>query len=242
MEDGRAGDRAPVVGQRAAGDRSRAAVGGVGFGCVEPAASLAASDEPGGRGARLRGSPPHRLGSEVDRGRRRSAALDDAAGSALRRSMTTSAPRPSSRSSRMPWPSTSAKASRSAGSSPTTRGSTRRTARSQSCSPAAASSTGPPGPTGRAPKRQGRALPPDDGSRMGLRPDLQLKHRPPPRPATLARALQRAQATQRPRRPVTHQPRSQPLQAGHLVPETCRPITGDARRSARTEAPTSRDF
>ena len=85
-----------------------------------------------------------------------------------------------------------------------------------SCSPPARSSTSRHKALPAAHQRQGRALPPDDGPRMGLRPDLPLKQRPRRGPATLAQPLQRATPPQRTRQPATHQPRSQPLKAGHL--------------------------
>ena len=44
-------------------------------------------------------------------------------------------------------------------------------------------------------QREGRALPPDHGPRVGLRPQLPLTPPPQPSPATLARALQHAQTT-----------------------------------------------
>jgi len=65
-------------------------------------------------------------------------------------------------------------------------------------------------------QREGRALPPNNGQRVGLRHELPLKPPPRPSPATLARALQPAQTTQRDRQPATHQPRSQPTWAGQL--------------------------
>ena len=65
-------------------------------------------------------------------------------------------------------------------------------------------------------QRQGRALPPNDGPRMGLRPHLPLTPRPRRRPATLARPLQHDATTQLARRPTTDQPRSQRLWAGQL--------------------------
>ena len=58
-------------------------------------------------------------------------------------------------------------------------------------------------------QRQSRALPPNDGARMGLRPHLPIPPRPRTRPATLAPALQPHQTTQLNRRPTTDQPRSQ---------------------------------
>ena len=64
-------------------------------------------------------------------------------------------------------------------------------------------------------QRQGRALPPDDGPRMGLRPRLPLTSTPQPGAATLARPLQPATTTQLARRPTTDQPRSQRPWVGH---------------------------
>ena len=66
-------------------------------------------------------------------------------------------------------------------------------------------------------QRQGRALPPDDGPRVGLRPPLPLLPTPRRRPATLAALLQRTQTPQLPRRTTAPQPRSQRLWAGQLV-------------------------
>ena len=48
-------------------------------------------------------------------------------------------------------------------------------------------------------QRQGRALPPDNGTRVGLRPRLPLTPTTKPGSATLARALQQKQTTQLPR-------------------------------------------
>ena len=57
-------------------------------------------------------------------------------------------------------------------------------------------------------QRQGRALPPDHGPRMGLRPHLPLTPTPRPSAATLARPLQPATTAQRTRRLTPDQPRS----------------------------------
>jgi transposase len=65
-------------------------------------------------------------------------------------------------------------------------------------------------------ERQGRALPSDDGARMGKGRPLPLTSTPQRRAATLARALQQAQTSQRDRRPTADQPRSQRLWVGHL--------------------------
>ena len=54
-----------------------------------------------------------------------------------------------------------------------------------------------------------RALPSDDGARVGLPARLPLTSTPQRRPATLARQLQPATATQLTRRPAPDQPRSQ---------------------------------
>jgi leucine-zipper of insertion element IS481 len=62
-----------------------------------------------------------------------------------------------------------------------------------------------------AAEREGRALPPDDGQRVGLQRPLPLLSTPRPRPATPARPLQRTQTAQLPRRPTADQPRSQRL-------------------------------
>ena len=64
-----------------------------------------------------------------------------------------------------------------------------------------------------AAQRQGRALPPDDGPRVGLRRPLSLLSTPCLRTATLAPLLQRAQTAQLARWPTPDQPRSQPLWA-----------------------------
>ena len=67
-----------------------------------------------------------------------------------------------------------------------------------------------------AAQRQGRALPPNDGERVGLRRPLPLLSTPRRRAATLARLLQRAQTAQLARRPTTDQPCSQRLWAEQL--------------------------
>jgi transposase len=66
-------------------------------------------------------------------------------------------------------------------------------------------------------QRQGRALPPDDGPRVGLRRPLPVLSTPRRRAATLAALLQRAQAARLLRRATADQPCSQRLWAGHLV-------------------------
>ena len=77
-------------------------------------------------------------------------------------------------------------------------------------------------------KRKGRALPPNDGTRMGVRARLPLTSTPQCRPATLARQLQPATATQLTRRPATHQPRSQRPWVGQLVrASTGQPVGSD---------------
>jgi hypothetical protein len=65
-------------------------------------------------------------------------------------------------------------------------------------------------------QRQGRALPPDDGPRVGLRARLPLTPRPQPGAATLARPLQPPKTTQLTRRPTPDQPRSQRPWVGQL--------------------------
>jgi hypothetical protein len=71
-------------------------------------------------------------------------------------------------------------------------------------------------------QRQDSALPTDARPRMGLRTALPLKHRPSGSTATLAQPLQPRQAPLRNRQPATHQPRSQPPRAGHLIwPSFC---------------------
>lgn len=67
-----------------------------------------------------------------------------------------------------------------------------------------------------ADERQGRALPPNNGPRVGLRPRLPLLSTPSRRAATLARALQHAQAAQLDRRPAPDQPLSQRPWVGQL--------------------------
>jgi transposase len=57
-------------------------------------------------------------------------------------------------------------------------------------------------------QRQGRALPTDDGPRVGPRPHLQQLRRPSRRAATLAPPLQHPQTPQRDRQPATAHPRS----------------------------------
>src|SRR5258708_20244995 len=59
-------------------------------------------------------------------------------------------------------------------------------------------------------QRKSRALPPDDGARVGLRTRLPLPPRTRRRPATLARPLQHHAATQPPRKPPTAHPPSHP--------------------------------
>jgi transposase len=85
----------------------------------------------------------------------------------------------------------------------------------QQLAPAAARPARDPPPThAKAPpaaKRESRALPPDDGPRVGIRPPLPHTSTPPRRPATLAALLQRAQTPQLTRRPTPDQPRSQRL-------------------------------
>ena len=66
-------------------------------------------------------------------------------------------------------------------------------------------------------QRQGRALQPDDGARVGLRPGLPLPPPSRPRPATLAPPLQPTQAPQLTRRPAADQPRSQRPWVGQLA-------------------------
>ena len=84
-------------------------------------------------------------------------------------------------------------------------------------------------------EREGGALPPDHGTRVGQGPALPQPPRPQPSAATLARALQRAQTPQLPRRPTPDQPRSQPLRAGQLIwPEVC--------QVRSTEGPALRGF
>src|SRR5262249_13499141 len=63
--------------------------------------------------------------------------------------------------------------------------------------------------TGALHERESRALPPNDGARMGLRPQLPLTPTPQPGAATLAQPLQPDKTTQLTRRTATNQPRSQ---------------------------------
>ncbi len=66
-------------------------------------------------------------------------------------------------------------------------------------------------------QREGRALPADPATRVGLRPAIRLKRRPPGLPATLGPPLQRATHPQRPQQPPTHPPRSGRHRAQHLA-------------------------
>ena len=65
-------------------------------------------------------------------------------------------------------------------------------------------------------QRQGRALPADPATRMGLRPGIRLKPRPSRVTATLGPPLQRATLPQRPRQPTPTPPRSGGLRAQQL--------------------------
>jgi transposase len=67
-------------------------------------------------------------------------------------------------------------------------------------------------------QRQGRALPPNDGTRMGQGRPLPLTSTAQPGAATLARPLQHRQTTQLDRRPTPTQPRSQRPWVGQLGP------------------------
>ncbi len=80
-------------------------------------------------------------------------------------------------------------------------------------------------------QRQGRALPPDDGPRMGIRRSLPILTPPRRSAATLAELLQRTQTAQLPRRPIANQPRSERLWAGQLEARRSRG-TMPSRRSA----------
>ena len=77
-------------------------------------------------------------------------------------------------------------------------------------------------------QRQSRALPPNNGPRMGLRPHLPITPRTQPGPATLAQQLQPPQTTQLDRRPTPDQPHLQPAWAGQLA-------TGRAGRARRQD-------
>ncbi len=65
-------------------------------------------------------------------------------------------------------------------------------------------------------EREGGALPPDDGARMGVRARLPLLSTPRRGAATLAQPLQPATAAQLNQRPATDQSRSQRLWVGQL--------------------------
>src|SRR5690606_41176073 len=65
-------------------------------------------------------------------------------------------------------------------------------------------------------ERQGRALYPHDARRVGLRPPLPQRGRPPPRVRPLAAHLQSPPAPQRTTRTPTSQPCHQPAWAVHL--------------------------
>ena len=83
-------------------------------------------------------------------------------------------------------------------------------------------------------QRQGRALPPDDGPRMGIRARLQLTPRPRRRSATLAPPLQHTAATQLDRRPTPDQPHSQRVWVGQLIwSEVCQVRHGLKARCLR---------
>jgi hypothetical protein len=85
-------------------------------------------------------------------------------------------------------------------------------------------------------QRQGRALPPDDGARMGLRPQLPLTSTTQLGAATLARPLQPAQAAQLARRSPTDQPRSQRPWVGQLGVRYGGGRACHARRSSQRSA------
>ena len=89
-------------------------------------------------------------------------------------------------------------------------------------------------------ERESRALPPDDGTRMGQGPALPRSPRPKRRLATLARALQRAQTPQLTRRTATHQPRSQPLKARQLAGYAAARPASAGSRIATVRAPSPR--
>ena len=67
-------------------------------------------------------------------------------------------------------------------------------------------------------QRQGRALPADAATRVGLRDGVRLKRGPSGLAATLGAPLQRAAHPQRPRQPPSHQPRS----GGHRAQQLAR--------------------
>jgi transposase len=90
-----------------------------------------------------------------------------------------------SRSSNVLSSSTAATGSRSSGFSRTTLGATRTTGHSPSCSSAKASSTNDSSLSSTH-EREGGALPPDDGARVGLRPHLRQLQPSSRCPATLA--------------------------------------------------------
>jgi hypothetical protein len=66
-------------------------------------------------------------------------------------------------------------------------------------------------------ERESRALPPDDGPRMGIRSRLPDTSTPKRRSATLAQPPQPATTAQLHQRPATHQPRSQRPWVGQLA-------------------------
>ena len=69
-------------------------------------------------------------------------------------------------------------------------------------------------------QRQGRALPADAATRVGLRARVRLKRGPSGLAATLGAPLQRAAHPQRPRQPPSHRPRSGGHRARQLAPQT----------------------
>src|SRR5712691_1716366 len=93
-------------------------------------------------------------------------------------------------------------------------------------------------------EREGRALPPDDGARVGLRPRLPLTSTAQPSAATLARALQHAPTAQLARRPTPDQPRAQRPWVGQLVTRHNRVtrVTPGKGAAVPVDAPSSVDI
>ncbi len=81
-------------------------------------------------------------------------------------------------------------------------------------------------------QRQDRTLPPHPVRRLGLRPPLRLRNRPPRRPASLAALLQSPPSPQRYRRPTADQPPEQPAWAASRACRA-RPATRCTNRGRR---------
>ena len=92
-------------------------------------------------------------------------------------------------------------------------------------------------------QRQGRALPPNHGPRVGLRPEPTAHTATATEPCHTGSPLQRAQTPQLDRRPAADQPRSQPPWAGQLDRTTSGvPYTPDTSHTARGDRATSARF